>query len=211
MRKRKRNKFKAVVAIALSMALMLGACGSQSAGAGASKDMIPLSEVIFSDEDLLIWTGGGGARDDYTGSTIDKKDIPYSFYRITPDGTRYIGQYRSEVTLGYVAQMSDEEILTDDLISWKDEGVPVSWNIITDGTGNNTSYISFDPGPNSRDIGNFLGHITIYDSSYMVFSYIKGGIPRAGAFYLIRDTKDTIDKTVYLDPPGTEGFTVDGK
>ena len=202
----KRNKLVSVVAMALSMALMLGACGSQSTGATASKDMIPLLDIIFSDEDVLIYrsmkmTSG----EDYTGSTISAKNPGRVYaYRIRPDGTSSASW---SMDLGELAQMSDEEILTDSSYEWQ-EIDPCSWNITTDTTGENTYSIEwFD----DFSIGEFQGHTTIYNSSYMIFSYINqnGIIPNC--FVLIRDTKDTMDKTVYLDTPGTEGFKVDGQ
>lgn len=205
--KTKRNKLVSVVAMALSMALMLGACGSQSTGARASKDMIPLSDIIFSDEDVLIYRAGRMGSD-YTVSSISK-DWRTTVYRFQPDGnySEIFG-----VGLGELAQMSDEEILAND--EWYEDGA-YSWNIATDGSGNNTDYIHWVEETNKYAIGAFQGHITIYDSSYMVFSsisyYSSYYVSDSNAFILIRDTKDTMDKTVYLDTPGTEGFKVDGQ
>lgn len=195
--KKKRNKLNAIIVTALSLALMLSACGSSTTGAKASKDSIPLSEVIFSGEDVLIYDYP------YGSETIDKK-AGGNLYLLKADGTLY--EIRVAGTLGDVSQMSIE-----DLVSYPDQEDcgNVSWNIFTNETGSGTKYIKGSFTPSSFTFGNFQNHTSIYDCSYMVFLYTgPNGYPQ---YCLIRDTDDTIDKTIYLDAPGTDGFTTDGK
>lgn len=179
--------------------------------------MIAFSE-LFQDDVIMyaIWEESYEGKD----SDLDHVEV-ISFWK---DGAMELRDVEGMDSMGECAQMSDEDILKH--ASVKNSGY-YKFNVITDETGNNTKeemvdIMTYDPEDKDYDfpgfhyiqVGYFSGHVTIYDSSYMMFVgawYDSRDYNHGNCYYFIRDTEDTIDKTVYLDQPSTEGIYVDVK
>ncbi|MGN0142102.1 MAG: hypothetical protein ACI4AD_07725 [Roseburia sp.] len=207
---------KRKITLLLSLTLLvtlLGACGS---GTTSSK------EIAFSklfENDVIIFKGEG---ESFEG----KEEGIAEVYICGADGT--YSQYNTKSKkLDKLAQLNDEEVI-EYITSSYDVYTLGNYKlgIKTDSTGNSTDtegilvQATYNAGhANSREpgwigytggtssIGYFVGHVTVYDSSYMMFE--KSGQYGSTVRYLIRDTEETKDKTVVFDAVGTDGIVVD--
>lgn len=210
-----KKKIKILLTLVLSVGL-LGGCGSSS----TSSKEIAFSELLKSD--VIIYSGTIGQ-----GDSIEGKDEKiFDAHICGADGT-YSWYEIKGLKLGELAQKSDEEVV-ESISSTYDVTTVGNYKlgILTDSTGNSTEtecllvrstydkrwenskesgWIGYTGG--IKEIGNFVGHITVYDTSYMMFQRIRNS--DCIDFYLIKDTEETKDKTVYLDAVGTEGIVVD--
>lgn len=191
-----KRKMTALLTVVL-MLTMLAGCGANGA---ASKNEIAFSE-LFKD-DVIMYGCGKVDKDASVSISVYKTDGSYVYYAI-------------DSSLGKYAQESDSDIFssleTENVYAYGEYKLGVE----TDSTGNNTEsetilrrYRFGDGSGSDWSFGSgsyvsFEGHMTIYDSSYMVFKGKKDG------YMLIRDTDKTKDKTVYFDPVGTDGIAVD--
>lgn len=177
-----------------------------------SNDAIAFSELFK--QDVIIYTCGG---------TFDGKDEDIYDVDIFYADSKYEGYSDCPLDLGDIAQKDDDEIISKLSDAWVVGNYKLG--ILTDSTGNNTDTESLlvratyaSRWDNSRrpgwvgyqggisNIGYFVGHVTVYDDTFMMFEKTSNGDTRR---YLIRDTEETKDKTVYFDPIGTEGIVVD--
>lgn len=234
-----KRKIAAILTIALLTTTLFSGCGSQAESNSGSSDVsgdrssdvssdkngtTSSQEFVFSklfENDVIIYQCGYGE-----GGHFEGKEESIDHTRICrADGSFYLIDGGGD--LGELAQMDDEEI-----IQKKSEHANTKGNyklgIVTDDTGNNTAtecvlvqatysnqwenskeegWIGYVGG--TGGIGNFVGHIEVYDSSYMMFQ--KSGNYDSTIIYLIRDTEETKDKTIVFDAVGTDGIVVDKK
>lgn len=177
-----------------------------------SNDTIAFSELFK--HDVIIYTCGGT----FEGKDEDIYDVDI-FYA----DSKYEGYSECPFDLGDIAQKDDDEIISNLPDAWVVGNYKLG--ILSDSTGNNTDTESLlvratyaSRWDNSRrpgwvgyqggisNIGYFVGHVTVYDDTFMMFEKTSNGDTSR---YLIRDTEETKDKTVYFDPIGTEGIVVD--
>lgn len=206
-----KRKIIALLTLGLSVSLFLGGCG----GGSTNSKSITFSELF--ENDVIIYSASTSE-----GETFLGKDEKVRVYVCGADETYAV--YPKANKLGVYAQMNDEEVLES--ISSEHEAETLGTyklGIETDATGNNTETESIliqatydDSGDYSKqpgwigyqgfEIGSFVGHVTIYDSSYMMF---QDSWNYSTIYYLIRDTKETKDKTICFDKVGTEGIVID--
>ena len=226
-RKGVRKMKKRLIALLMSAIMVSGVltgCGANDTESNAdvktetntkvevSNDTIAFSELFK--QDVIIYTCGG---------TFDGKDEDIYDVDIFYADSKYEGYSDCPFDLGDIAQKDDDEILSTLSDAWVVGNYKLG--ILSDTTGNNTDTESLlvratyaSRWDNSRkpgwvgyqggisNIGYFVGHVTVYDDTFMMFEKTSNGdISR----YLIRDTEETKDKTLYFDPIGTEGIVVD--
>lgn len=187
--------------VALSTTLLLGGCGGSSTN---SKEIV-VSELFKND--VIIYRCSAGE-----GKTFEGKDEDISSaWHLKADGT--FTHYDVSEELGVFAQQTDEEVLAS--LTEIEYSGNYKLGIDTDATGNtaetegilyeNTSWENLDYG--TVKLGIYGGHVTIYDSSYILFQ--NPSQYGSTEFCLIKDTADTKDKDVIFDTVGTEGICVD--
>lgn len=221
-----RKMKKRLIALLMSAIMVSGVltgCGGNDAESNAdvktetntkvevSNDTIAFSELFK--HDVIIYTCGG---------SFDGKDEEIYDVDIFYADSKYEG-YDDFLKLGDVAQKEDDEIISTLSDVWVIGNYKLG--ILSDSTGNSTDTESLlvratydSRHDNSRrpgwvgytggisNIGYFVGHVTVYDDTFMMFEKTNNGDTSR---YLIRDTEETKDKTVYFDPIGTEGIVVD--
>lgn len=188
-------------------------------GCGTTKS----NEIAFSklfENDVIVYQCGYGE-----GGSFEGKEESIDHTRIClADGSFYLINGGGD--LGDLAQKDDEEIIKENMKHVNTKG-NYKLGIWTDDTGNNTATESIlvqatyckDWENSQKDgwigyvggtsMGSFVGHIEVYDSSYMMFQ--EDGNYDSTKIYLIRDTEETKDKTIVFDPVGTDGIVVDTK
>ena len=205
-----KRKTKRKTALLLTLTLLIALVS------GCGKNEITFSELF--EEDVIIYCGSGSFE-----SFEGKEEKIEKIYVYDTDGT-FFGVSQSSKQLGDYAQMSDEELI-EDISPKPDKRIKerlstYKLNVNTDSTGNSTSTESIlvkstivwrngreDTGCSTLKFEKFVGHVTVYDSSYMMFE--KYGRNGSVDYYLIRDTAKTKGKTVCFDAVGTEGIEVD--
>ena len=206
-----KKKIASLLTIALLTTTLFSGCGTTNS-----------NEIAFSklfENDVIIYQCGYGEGSSFEGKeeSIDRTKIcraDGSFYSIEKGGK-----------LGELAQKDDEEIIQEEIEHTYTRGT-YKLGIKTDDTGNSTAtesilvqatyskkweesqedgWIGYIGG--IEEMGDFVGHIEVYDSSYMMFQ--KSGNYDSTIIYLIRDTEETKDKTIVFDTVGTDGIVVD--
>lgn len=232
-----KKKIASLLTVVLLTTTLFGGCGSQAESNSGNSDVsgdrssdvssdkngtTSSQEFVFSklfENDVIIYQCGYGEGGHFEGKeeSIDRTKIcraDGSFFSVEKGGK-----------LGELAQKDDEEIIQEEIEHTYTRGT-YKLGIKTDDTGNSTAtesilvqatyskkweesqedgWIGYIGG--IEEMGDFVGHIEVYDSSYMMFQ--KSGNYDSTIIYLIRDTEETKDKTIVFDAVGTDGIVVD--